>query len=145
MKDVEDPNPLIRALAIRTMGYIQVEKIVDVLVDPLRHSLKDRDPYVRKTAATCVAKLYMYDRVLVESEHFVDMLKDLLNDSNPTVSVMIYKEKKEGNAHIEFLLQVVANAVAALTEISERSDNIQLRLDHSIASKLVSALGECSE
>ncbi|KAI8890110.1 Adaptor protein complex beta subunit [Backusella circina FSU 941] len=106
------------------MGYIQVEKIVDVLVDPLRHSLRDRDPYVRKTAATCVAKLYMYDRVLVESEHFVDMLKELLNDSNPTV---------------------VANAVAALTEISERSDNIQLRLDHSIASKLVSALGECSE
>lgn len=68
------------------MGYIQVEKIVDVLVDPLRHSLRDRDPYVRKTAATCVAKLYMYDRVLVESEHFVDMLRDLLADPNPTVS-----------------------------------------------------------
>lgn len=84
-KDVEDPNPLIRALAIRTMGYIQVEKIVDVLVDPLRHSLKDRDPYVRKTAAICVAKLYMYDKVLVESEHFVDMLRDLLADPNPTV------------------------------------------------------------
>ncbi|CEG73766.1 Putative Podospora anserina S mat genomic DNA chromosome 1, supercontig 6 [Rhizopus microsporus] len=124
IKDVEDPNPLIRALAIRTMGYIQVEKIVDVLVDPLRHSLKDRDPYVRKTAAICVAKLYMYDKVLVESEHFVDMLRDLLADPNPTV---------------------VASAVAALTEISERSDNIQLRLNHSTASKLVAALGECSE
>ncbi|GAA5806047.1 AP-2 complex subunit beta [Helicostylum pulchrum] len=124
IKDVEDPNPLIRALAIRTMGYIQVEKIIDVLVDPLRHSLRDRDPYVRKTAATCVAKLYVYDRVLVESEHFVDMLRDLLADPNPTV---------------------VANAVAALTEISERSDTIQLRLNHSIASKLVAALGECSE
>jgi vesicle coat complex subunit len=83
---VEDHNPLIRALAIRTMGYIQVEKIVDVLVDPLRHCLKDKDPYVRKTAATCVAKLYMYDRVLVESEHFVDMLRDLLGDPNPTVN-----------------------------------------------------------
>lgn len=67
------------------MGYIQVEKIVDVLVDPLRHSLRDKDPYVRKTAATCVAKLYMYDRVLVESERFVDMLRDLLADPNPTV------------------------------------------------------------
>lgn len=86
VQDVEDPDPLIRALAIRTMGYIQVEKIVDVLVDPLRHSLKDRDPYVRKTAAICVAKLYMYDKVLVESEHFVSMLKDLLADPNPTVS-----------------------------------------------------------
>jgi vesicle coat complex subunit len=40
---------------------------------------------------------------------------------------------------------VVANAVAALTEISERSDSIQLRLNHSIASKLAAALGECSE
>ncbi|ORY98987.1 putative beta-adaptin [Syncephalastrum racemosum] len=124
IKDVEDPNPLIRALAIRTMGYIQVEKIIDCLIDPLRHCLRDRDPYVRKTAAICVAKLYMYDNILVESEHFIDMLRDLLTDPNPTV---------------------VANAVAALTEISERSDNIQLKLNHSIASKLAAALNECSE
>ncbi|KAI8328628.1 putative beta-adaptin [Chlamydoabsidia padenii] len=124
IKDVEDPNPLIRALAIRTMGYIQVEKIVDCLIDPLRHCLRDKDPYVRKTAAICVAKLYMYDNVLVESEHFIDMLRDLLSDPNPTV---------------------IANAVAALTEISERSDNIQLKLNHSISSKLAAALNECSE
>ncbi|CDS14054.1 hypothetical protein LRAMOSA06225 [Lichtheimia ramosa] len=124
IKDVEDPNPLIRALAIRTMGYIQVEKIVDILVDPLRHCLRDRDPYVRKTAAICVGKLYMYDNILVESEHFIDMLRDLLTDANPTV---------------------VANAVVALTEISERSDNIQLKLNHSIASKLAAALNECNE
>ncbi|CEH11929.1 vesicle-mediated transport-related protein [Ceraceosorus bombacis] len=52
------------------------------------------------------------------------MLRDLLADTNPTV---------------------VANAVAALTEISERSDNIQLKLNLTIASKLVSALPDCSE
>lgn len=40
---------------------------------------------------------------------------------------------------------VVANAVAALTEISERSDNLHLRLNTTVASKLVSAMGECSE
>jgi vesicle coat complex subunit len=84
-QDVEDPNPLIRALAIRTMGYIQVEKIIDCLVDPLSHCLRDQDPYVRKTAAICVAKLYMYDRALVESERFIEKLRDLLNDPNPTV------------------------------------------------------------
>ncbi|CAO3636753.1 unnamed protein product [Cunninghamella blakesleeana] len=124
IKDVDDPNPLIRALAIRTMGYIQVEKIVDCLVDPLRHCLRDKDPYVRKTAAICVAKLYMYDHVMVESEHFIDMLRDLLSDPNPTV---------------------IANAVAALVEISERSDNIQLKFNHSVSSKLAAALNECSE
>jgi vesicle coat complex subunit len=28
------------------------------LCEPLRKCLKDEDPYVRKTAAVCVAKLY---------------------------------------------------------------------------------------
>ncbi|CAI2184550.1 10818_t:CDS:2 [Funneliformis geosporum] len=124
IKDVEDQNPLIRALAIRTMGYINVDKIVDALVDPLRNSLKDQDPYVRKTAAITVAKLYMHDKALVESKGFIDILRDLLTDPNPTV---------------------VANSVAALTEISERSENISVKLNTTIAYKLVSALNECSE
>ena len=66
----------------------------------------------------------MIDKRLVEKEDFVSDLRDLLADGNPTV---------------------VANAVAALIEISERSDSVQLRLNASIASKLVSAMGECSE
>lgn len=124
LSDCNDRNPLIRALAIRTMSYISVPSILTALVDPLRHSLKDSDPYVRKTAAICVAKLYMHDRKLVDRQGFIGMLRDLLADGNPTV---------------------VANAVAALTEISERSDNIQLKLNLTIASKLVSALPDCSE
>jgi hypothetical protein len=52
------------------------------------------------------------------------MLRDLLADTNPTV---------------------VANAVAALTEISDRSDDITLKLNITVASKLLAALGECSE
>ena len=106
------------------MSYIPVPAIVSALLDPLRHALKDSDPYVRKTAAICVAKLYAHDRRLVEREDFVTSLRDLLADSNPTV---------------------VANAVAALTEISERSDNIELRLTMPIASKLVTAMQECSD
>ncbi|CAG8803215.1 2531_t:CDS:2, partial [Gigaspora rosea] len=66
MKDADDHNPLIRALAIRTMGYINVDKIIDALVDPLRRCLRDKDPYVRKTSAMAVAKLYMHDHELVE-------------------------------------------------------------------------------
>lgn len=123
-QDSHDRNPLIRALAIRTMSYIQVPSVIQALVDPLRHALKDSDPYVRKTAAICVAKLFMIDRRLVEKEGFVNSLRDLLADPNPTV---------------------VANAVAALIEISERSESIQLRLNAGISSKLVSAMGECSE
>ncbi|KAI9505782.1 adaptin N terminal region-domain-containing protein [Coemansia spiralis] len=122
--DVNDPNPLIRAMAIRTMGYIYVDRVIDSLIDPLRHCLRDRDPYVRKTSAMAVLKLSMFDRSIVEEERFLDMLKDLLADSNPSV---------------------VANAVAALTEISERSPHIKLKLNMKIANKLITALNECNE
>lgn len=54
----ERVNPLIRGLAVRTMGCIGIETILDYLCDPLKDSMHDEDPYVRKTAAICVAKLF---------------------------------------------------------------------------------------
>lgn len=124
LQDCHDRNPLIRALAIRTMSYIPLPQILQSLIDPLRASLRDKDPYVRKTAALCVAKLFFHDAILVEREGFIDMLRDLLADANSTV---------------------VSNAVAALMEISERSDKISLKLNFTVANKLVMAMGECSE
>ncbi len=41
-KDCEDSNPLIRALAVRTMGCIRVDKITEYLCEPLRKCLKVR-------------------------------------------------------------------------------------------------------
>ncbi len=90
-QDCEDPNPLIRALAVRTMGCIRVDKITEYLCEPLRKCLKDEDPYVRKTAAVCVAKLHDINAALLEDQGFVDQLKDLLSDSNPMVNRLLPK------------------------------------------------------
>lgn len=43
-KDCEDSNPLIRALAVRTMGCIRVDKITEYLCEPLRKCLRVREP-----------------------------------------------------------------------------------------------------
>ena len=67
------------------MGCIRVDKITEYLCEPLRKCLKDEDPYVRKTAAVCVAKLHDINAQLVEDQGFLDMLRDLLSDSNPMV------------------------------------------------------------
>ena len=122
LQDSQDPNPLIRALAVRTMGCIRVDKITEYLCDPLQRCLKvmawsgsllspqstltitrrevmcqslhqpcvakeapigeviwgavqDDDPYVRKTAAVCVAKLFDINPELVEDRGFLDLLK----------------------------------------------------------------------
>jgi len=126
VKDCEDPNPLLRALAVRTMGCIRVEKITEYLCEPLRKCLKDEDPYVRKTAAVSVAKLHDISATLVEEQGFLDSLKDLLGDSNP---------------------MVVANAVAALSEINEASSTGQplIEMNTATINKLLTALNECTE
>ncbi|WAR01329.1 AP1B1-like protein [Mya arenaria] len=106
VKDCEDSNPLIRALAVRTMGCIRVDKITEYLCEPLRKCLKDEDPYVRKTAAVCVAKLH------------------------------------DINAQL-----VVANAVAAISEIMDASPNAAsvLEMNSGTINKLLTALNECTE
>jgi len=126
VKDCEDANPLIRALAVRTMGCIRVEKITEYLCEPLRKCLKDEDPYVRKTAAVSVAKLHDINAGLVEEQGFLDSLKELLGDSNP---------------------MVVANAVAALSEINESSPTGQpiIEMNTATINKLLTALNECTE
>jgi len=126
VKDTQDVNPLIRALAVRTMGCIRVDKIVEYLCEPLRKCLKDEDPYVRKTSAVCVAKLYDINGELVEDQGFLDMVYDLLGDSNP---------------------MVVSNAVAALAEISETSELGQkvFQINTSTLQKMLAALNECTE
>ncbi|KAL4335412.1 hypothetical protein GQ457_07G008950 [Hibiscus cannabinus] len=124
VKDSQDPNPLIRALAVRTMGCIRVDKITEYLCDPLQRCLKDDDPYVRKTAAICVAKLYDINAELVEDRGFLESLKDLISDNNP---------------------MVVANAVAALAEIQENSSGPIFEITTPTLTKLLTALNECTE
>ena len=47
-----------RALAVRTMGCIRIDQINEHLCESLKDCLADTDPYVKKTAALAVAKLY---------------------------------------------------------------------------------------
>jgi AP-1 complex subunit beta-1 len=91
VKDSEDPNPLVRALAIRTMGCLRAEKIIDYLCDPLQRALKDENPYVRKTAALCVAKLYDLKPELVIDNGFLEQLREMISDSNPMASSVCFE------------------------------------------------------
>ncbi len=124
VKDTSNTNPMIRALAIRTMGAIRVERITEYLCLPLKRALVDDDPYVRKTAAICVAKLFDISPMLAKEQGFLDMLVELLSDSVP---------------------QVVSNAVAALSEISDSVGRPVYELTQARLQKLLAALNECSE
>ncbi|KAK5942867.1 beta-adaptin [Knufia obscura] len=125
VQDSEDPNPLIRALAIRTMGCIRVDKMIDYMEEPLRKTLKDESPYVRKTAALCVAKLFDLNPTMCLENGFLESLQDLIGDPNP---------------------MVVANSVLALAEITEAApDTNALQISSNTLKKMLMALNECTE
>ena len=57
VKDCEDPNPLIRALAVRTMGCIRVEKITEYLCEPLRYSIVPYQEWTGRPPITCPSSI----------------------------------------------------------------------------------------
>lgn len=125
VQDSEDPNPLIRALAIRTMGCIRVDKMVDYMEEPLRKTLRDESPYVRKTAALCVAKLFDLAPSMAIENGFIEQLQELVGDPNP---------------------MVVANSVTALVEIQETAPETKaLAITSVTLKKMLLALNECTE
>lgn len=124
-KDASDTNPLIRSLAVRTMGCIRLDQVTEYLLEPLRKCCQDPDPYVRKTSAICIPKVYDINPELVEDQGFIEILKDMLSDPNP---------------------MVVANAVAGLAEIADTCGRDLLDLyNNATITKLLAALNECNE
>lgn len=125
VQDSEDPNPLVRALAIRTMGCIRVDKMVDYMEEPLRKTLRDESPYVRKTAVLCVAKLFDLNPSMCIENGFLEVLQELVGDPNP---------------------MVVANSVTALVEIQEAAPETKaFSISPATLKKMMLALNECTE
>ena len=117
-------SPIIRALAIRTMGCIRVEEIVSYLCETLKNGLNDSDAYVKKTSCICVAKLFSTCPELVKDNGLIDQLKTMLDDGNATV---------------------LSSAIAALSEISLLSGIDYLELNSKLLKKILMALNDANE
>lgn len=59
----QDPNQLIRASALRVLSSIRVPMIVPIMMLSLKEAVSDMSPYVRKTAANAIPKLYRLVKV----------------------------------------------------------------------------------
>ena len=101
-KDILQGTPLIKALAVRTMGCIRVKKLNEYLIDPIKSALQDDDPCnykmtissyiyiylkdVRKTAVLCVPKIFELSSDIVEENGIIGIMQRMLS--------------KEGNAFV---------------------------------------------
>ncbi|CAG5059045.1 unnamed protein product [Parnassius apollo] len=80
---LKDPNQLIRASALRVLSSIRVSMIVPIVMLAIRDSASDMSPYVRKTAAHAIPKLYSLDPE--QKEELVLIIDKLLSDKAPLV------------------------------------------------------------
>merc|ERR1711907_474283 len=77
-KDLSDSNQLIRAQALRVMSSIRVPMITQLVLLAIKKAAKDSSPYVRKTAAHALPKLYSMDQMV--KEELMEVLTLLLSD-----------------------------------------------------------------
>ena len=82
-KDLASPNQLIRALALRVLTGIRIREIVGIQITALTKCAGDSSPYVRKTAAHALTKLYNLDQEA--KDDLIKILQKLLNDRSTIV------------------------------------------------------------
>lgn len=90
---LKDPNQLIRASALRVLSSIRVQMIVPIMLLAIRESAVDMSPFVRKTAAHAIPKLFSLDPET--KEELVGVLEKLLGDRTTLVigsAVMAFEE-----------------------------------------------------
>ncbi|XP_051875520.1 AP-3 complex subunit beta-1 isoform X2 [Pristis pectinata] len=90
---LKDPNQLIRASALRVLSSIRVSIIVPIMMLSIKEAAGDLSPYVRKTAAHAIQKLYSLDPE--QKEPLVEVIEKLLKDKSTLVAgsvVMSFEE-----------------------------------------------------
>ncbi|KAF7997154.1 hypothetical protein HCN44_005431 [Aphidius gifuensis] len=90
---LKDPNQLIRASALRVLSSVRVSMIVPIVMLAIKDSSSDMSPYVRKTAAHAIPKLYSLDSE--QKDELISVLEKLLSDKTTLVvgsAVMAFEE-----------------------------------------------------
>ncbi|XP_038072193.1 AP-3 complex subunit beta-2-like isoform X2 [Patiria miniata] len=83
-KGLKDPNQLIRASALRVLSSIRVPMIVPIMMLAIKESVNDMSPYVRKTAAHAIPKLYSLDPE--QKDQLIEVIEKLLADKTTLVA-----------------------------------------------------------
>ncbi|KAF1377813.1 hypothetical protein PFLUV_G00204630 [Perca fluviatilis] len=90
---LKDPNQFIRGSALRVLSSIRVPIIVPIMMLAIKEAAADLSPYVRKTSAHAIQKLYSMDPD--QKEQLIEVIEKLLKDKSTLVAgsvVMAFEE-----------------------------------------------------
>nr|XP_057908237.1 AP-4 complex subunit beta-1 isoform X2 [Doryrhamphus excisus] len=119
-KDCQDPNPMVRSLALRNMTNLRLPSLMEYVEQPLTAGLRDRAACVRRVAVLGWAKLHNLQPNSEIDVKVVNELYSLLRDPDPVVMV---------------------NCLRALEEILKEEGGVTI--NKPIAHHLLNRLKEC--
>ena len=82
-RDLADPNPLIRGMALRTLSGIHLREVSELVMMAVNKASRDPHPYVRRIAAYALPTCYNLDHG--NYERLVECLKTFFCDRSPSV------------------------------------------------------------
>ncbi|XP_029361840.1 AP-4 complex subunit beta-1 isoform X2 [Echeneis naucrates] len=94
-KDCQDPNPMVRSLALRNMTNLRLPSLVEYVEQPLTAGLRDRAACVRRVAVLGWAKLHNLQTNSEIDAAVVNELYSLLRDPDPVVMVNCLRALEE--------------------------------------------------
>ena len=115
---LKDPNQLIRASALRVLSSIRVPMIVPIMLLAIKESAVDMSPFVRKTAAHAIPKLFSLEPEC--KDELVSVLEKLLADRTTLVigsAVMAFEEVCPDQ--IELIHKNYRKLVSLLVDVEE--------------------------
>ena len=109
LRDMKDPNPKVRGLALRMLCSIKFKGVYEYFANALYDSLKDAHPYVRKTAVTALLKVFHLNPKLITDKD-IDLLYEMIGDKDPLVVMNVLFVlgeilKKEGGIVLSNILE----------------------------------------
>eukprot|EP00930_Biecheleria_cincta_P082896 TRINITY_DN72538_c0_g1_i1.p1 TRINITY_DN72538_c0_g1~~TRINITY_DN72538_c0_g1_i1.p1 ORF type:complete len:960 (+),score=280.87 TRINITY_DN72538_c0_g1_i1:92-2881(+) len=113
-KDLMDRSQQVRASALRAMASIKVLEVIQLVMVAVKTAANDTSPYVRKTAAQCMTKVYA-----VDNDQFPELRKLLLKLMND-VEVQVV-----GSAVMAFRHICVVQPPRAPAEAGADEDDVQ--------------------
>ncbi|XP_050314000.1 AP-3 complex subunit beta-2 [Anthonomus grandis grandis] len=115
---LKEPNQLIRAGALRVLSSIRVKMISPIVMLAIRDASSDMSPYVRKTAAHAIPKLFSLDPEL--KSELVTILQKLLADKTVLVigsAVMAFTEVCP--ERVDLISEIYRKLCALIVDVDE--------------------------
>ncbi|KAJ8926924.1 hypothetical protein NQ314_020776 [Rhamnusium bicolor] len=115
---LKEPNQLIRAGALRVLSSVRVKMISPIVMLAIKDASSDMSPYVRKTAAHAIPKLYSLDPEL--KYELITIIQKLLADKTVLVigsAVMAFTEVCP--ERVDLIHQVYRKLCALLVDVDE--------------------------